>query len=204
MKYHLILTGDVIHSRKHEVAKWLPILEQSLTKYAMSFDIFRGDSFQAEVQLDQVFIAIFYLKAALRQLEGMDIRIGIGVGQVTFQTQDIKKSTGEAFILSGESLDSLTKESLEFRSPWTELNETINLLLTLSTKLSDQWTVNMAQTVKASFDYPNANQKELTKIVGRKYQSQISTELNRANYSKIKQVIDYCTKELNKYVNHNT
>jgi len=204
MKYHLILTGDVIHSRKHEVSKWLPILEESLAKYATTFDIFRGDSFQAEVLIENAFTTIFYLKSALRQVEGMDIRIGIGVGQITFQTQDIKKSTGEAFIFSGEALDSLTKESLEFRSPWLELNEIINLLLTLSSRLSDQWTVNMAETVKASFDSPHANQKEITKIVGRKYQSQISTELNKANLAKLKQVIDYCTTELNKYVNRNT
>ncbi|VTP98071.1 Uncharacterised protein [Sphingobacterium daejeonense] len=102
----------------------------------------------------------------MRQFEGMDVRIGVGVGQVDFIDKDIKKSTGEAFILSGESLDSLTKESLEFRSQWKELDESINLILTLSTRLTDQWTANMAETVQAAMDNPKANQTEIDKNYG--------------------------------------
>ncbi|MCT1532608.1 MULTISPECIES: hypothetical protein [Sphingobacterium] len=201
MKYHVILTGDVIHSRSYEASEWLPKFERGIKRYAKSYDIFRGDSFQAEVSLEDCFKALFYLKAEMRQFEGMDVRIGVGVGQVDFIDKDIKKSTGEAFILSGESLDSLTKESLEFRSQWKELDECINLILTLSTRLTDQWTANMAETVQAAMDNPKANQTELTRITGKKHQSQVSTELGKANYTKINQVIDYCTKELKRYVN---
>ncbi len=201
MSYHVILTGDVVHSRSHEAKEWLPKLEHGIKKYALTFDIFRGDSFQAEVPLGSCFQAIFYLKAEMRQLEGMDIRIGIGIGKVELLDKDIKKSSGEAFIYSGQSLDSLNKESLEFKSRWKELDEGLNLILTLSTRLTDQWTPNMAETVQAAMDYPEANQTELTKIIGRKHQSQVSTELSKANYSKINQVINYCTKELKRYVN---
>jgi len=201
MEYHVILTGDVIHSRSHDATEWLPKLEGGIKKYALSYDIFRGDSFQAEVPVENCFQTVFYLKSKMRQLEGMDIRIGIGVGKIDFIDQDIKKSSGEAFILSGESLDNLTKESLEFKSNWKDLDECINLILTLATRLTDQWTTNMAETVHAAMDNPKANQTDLTKIIGRKHQSQVSTELGKANYSKINQVIEYCTKELKRYVN---
>ncbi|WP_313368379.1 hypothetical protein [Sphingobacterium mizutaii] len=201
MSYHVILTGDVVHSRSHDAKEWLPRLERGIKKHALTYDIFRGDSFQAEVPIEACFQAIFYLKSEMRQLEGMDIRIGIGVGQVDFIDKDIKKSSGEAFVLSGQSLDGLSKESLEFKSQWKDLDERMNLILTLCTRLTDQWTPNMAETVQAAMDYPNANQTELTKIIGRKHQSQVSTELSKANYSKINQVIEYCTKELKAYVN---
>ncbi len=201
MKYHVIITGDVVQSRSHEAVEWLPSLEDGIKKYAVSYDIFRGDSFQAEITVENCFQSIFYLKAVMRQFEGMDIRIGIGVGDIDFKDKSIKKSSGTAFILSGQALDSLTKETLEFKSPWPDLDERINLILTLSSRLSDQWTSNMAETVKTAMDNPGANQTELTQIIGRKYQSQVSTELGKANYSKINQSIHYCTKELKQYVN---
>ncbi len=201
MQYHVILTGDIIHSRSYVSDEWLPRLEEGLRKYAKTFDIFRGDSFQAEVSVENCIRMIFYLKAAMRQLEGVDVRIGIGVGEIDVMAKSIKKSSGEAFVLSGQALDNLSKESVEFRSRWNELNEPMNLILTLATRLTDQWTTNMAETVHSALDNPQSNQIELTKIIGRKHQSQVSTELGKANYIKINQVIDYCTQEIKRYVN---
>lgn len=200
MKYHVIMTGDIIQSRLFGSQKWMPSLEQSLDKYAETFDIFRGDSFQAELPAETVFSAIFYLKATMRQLEGMDVRMGIGVGNINFRDSDIKKSSGEAFVRSGAALDSLQKESIAFQSNWSSLDQRMNLILSLATRLTDQWTTNMAQTVKAALENPQASQTQLSKIVGRTHQSQISTELRKANHNKIMEVIDYCTKDLLPYV----
>src|SRR5690606_29454989 len=139
-----------------------------------------GDSFQAEVPIEACFQAIFYLKSEMRQLEGMDIRIGIGVGQVDFIDEDIKKSSGEAFVLSGQSLDGLSKESLEFKSQWKDLDERMNLILTLCTRLTDQWTPNMAETVQAAMDYPNANQtRSEERRVGKEWKRQGSPQYKR-------------------------
>lgn len=201
MQYYIIITGDIIHSRKHESSAWLPQLEAALKQQTTDYDIFRGDSFQAEVPLDRVFHCVFYLKAVMRQIEEMDVRIGIGVGQVSFRNHTIKQSSGEAFFLSGKALDSLYKESIEFISPWADLNENLNLLLTLSTRLLDQWTINMAETVQKMMEYPEKNQLEITQLLNRSNQSQVSRELNRANYPKLNEVIQYCTKELARYVN---
>src|SRR5690606_22895980 len=81
MENRIVITGDVIQSRSHGAHEWMPLLEHAITKYTGTFDIFRGDSFQAEVTADQVFESLFYLKSSLRQLEHMDVRIGIGVGK---------------------------------------------------------------------------------------------------------------------------
>lgn len=200
MEHHIIITGDIIHSRLFESEQWMPQLEQSLTKHALTFDIFRGDSFQAELSAERLFPAVFYLKATMRQLDGMDVRMGIGVGDIKFRAQDIKKSSGDAFVRSGNSLDNLQKESLAFQSNCSPLDERINLILSLATRVTDQWTVNMAQTVKAAMDHPTVSQKELSKIVGRTHQSQISTELGKAHFNKILEVINFCTNDLLQYV----
>src|SRR5690606_663468 len=200
MENRIVITGDVIQSRSHGAHEWMPLLEHAITKYTGTFDIFRGDSFQAEVTADQVFESLFYLKSSLRQLEHMDVRIGIGVGNITFRGDDIKKSSGTAFIRSGEALDMLQKESLALRSDWSKLDERVNLILTLSTRLTDQWTPNVAQTVQAAMDHPKASQTQLSKIIGRTHQSQVSTELRRGHFSKILEVINYCTNDLLRYV----
>ncbi|MGO1597210.1 MAG: hypothetical protein ACTHYC_00480 [Sphingobacterium sp.] len=201
MEDRVIMTGDIIHSRLFDSDQWMSQLEQGLAKYAQSYDIFRGDSFQAEIAIEDLFAAVFYLKATMRQFDGMDVRIGIGVGDIKFRAQDIKKSSGEAFVRSGKALDSLQKESLAFQSSWPELDERINLTLSLASRLTDQWTANMAQTVKAAIDHPKVNQTQLSKIVGRTHQSQVSTELRKANLTKILEVVDYCTNELKRYAN---
>ncbi|MGJ1204824.1 hypothetical protein [Sphingobacterium lactis] len=196
----IVLTGDIIHSSDFEAEQWLPLLEGGIHPYSTNYDIFRGDSFQALVSADTCFHAVFNLKASLRQIEGLDIRIGIGVGLVDRLDEDIKKSSGQAFVYSGRALDDLEKESLEFRSPWEDLNEEINLMMSLCTRITDQWTPNLAETVKAALENPEASQMELSNIIGRKHQSQVSKELSRAHYAKIMDVISYCTKKLKKYV----
>jgi len=201
MSFHSIITGDLINSRTVETSLWLPVLEKSLEKYSTSFSIFRGDSFQLEVKLEDLFECLFYLKASLKSIEGLDVRLGVGVGSIVYADLDIKRSTGDAFIFSGESLDELGKENLSFKSYWATLDECVNLILNLSSRLVDQWTVNMSETVKATLEYPELNQVDLAKRIGRNHQSQLSKELNKANFGKIQQVIQYCTQELLKYAN---
>lgn len=199
MNKHIIITGDVIHSRSHAVGEWMPMLEQSLKRYASNFDIFRGDSFQAEVPFSKVFEAVFHLKASLRTFEQMDVRLGIGMGAISYPDSDIKKSSGKAFVYSGEAFDQLGKETIAFKSEHTELDAQLNLIMSLSALLLEQWTVNLSETVLAAIENPSANQIELTQVIGRKHQSQVSVELSKANYPKIQQVIQYCTQVIEKY-----
>jgi hypothetical protein len=193
---HAIIIGDIVGSRRLEARIWLPVLEEVLQKYSKNFDIFRGDSFQADIPLFRCFEFIFYLKARLKALGKLDIRMGIGIGHVDYVSKAIKSSNGQAFVLAGEALEALKKELISLRSPWTEYDEPINIMLDMAIELANKWTVNMAESVAAALAHPAVSQKELANILDRKYQSQVSTELNKGYYSRIKQVIDYSTKEL--------
>ncbi|MGN0003542.1 MAG: hypothetical protein ACI35V_08910 [Sphingobacterium composti] len=193
---YAILTGDIVNSRHADIQEWLPILEESLKFYSNNFDIFRGDSFQVAVPLDKSIEAIFLIKSALRTVDKLDVRIGLGVGEVSYWDDHIKNSTGEALINSGEAFDTLDKELIYVKSPWAEWNEPTNIMLQLAMELAKRWTINMAQTVLMQIRTPTANQSELARLLKRKYQSQVSTELGNANWQKIKMTIDYCTKDL--------
>ncbi|MCA5006764.1 hypothetical protein [Sphingobacterium bovistauri] len=195
-KQHAVITGDIISSRKVDVQKWLPILQQSLQYYSNNFDIFRGDSFQIAVPIEHCIEAIFLLKSTMRTVQPLDVRVGLGIGEISYLDLHIKNSAGDALINSGEAFDTLEKNFVGVKSPWSDWDETTTIMLQLATELANRWTFNMAETVSMTIKNPSANQRELAKLLNRKYQSQISTELGNANWHKIKIAIDYCTKEL--------
>ena len=81
---HVIIIGDLVNSRSLHSSTWLNVLEEALTKYSKKFDIFRGDSFQAELQLENCLDAIYYIKSRIKSLENLDVRIGLGIGGIDY------------------------------------------------------------------------------------------------------------------------
>lgn len=196
VKIVTVLTGDLVNSRGLEVSKWHELLKETLSAYSDHYDVFRGDSFQAVIAVQDTFEAVFYILAKLRTLEGLSVRMGIGVGTANYTAEDVKSSNGEVFVHSGAAFDALKKNLLRIKSPWSELDAMVDIVLDLCVELSKNWTSNMANTVSAAIRYPELNQQELAKRLAKKHQSQISTELRKAGYYKIKNAIDYCTKQL--------
>ena len=79
-----ILTGDIIHSKKIATEIWLPILEKSLSKFGQKpkfWDIYRGDSFQLETNIENALIATLSIISAIKQVPKIDVRISIGIGE---------------------------------------------------------------------------------------------------------------------------
>ena len=191
-----IITGDLINSRQLKPKIWLPVLEQSIKLYASKSDIYRGDSFQIEVEIAKAIECVFYIKAALKTLKNIDVRMAIGIGAKDFKNKDIKKSNGEAFLNSGEAFENLKKETIGIKTPWPEATEMCKIMLELASQIADGWSENIANSVKVAFENPGKNQQDLAEILHKKYQSQVSTELTKAGFNKISKTIDFCTKTL--------
>ncbi|QQT34571.1 Uncharacterised protein [Sphingobacterium spiritivorum] len=191
-----VITGDLINSRKVDAAVWMPVLDETLKQISSRYDIYRGDSFQSEVELQQAINHLFYIKAKIKSLKNLDVRMTIGIGTIDYQDAHVRTSAGEAFLHAGERFDALKKDTVAIRSPWPDLDEGLELMLQLSMEIAGRWTENMAEAVAVSLKHPDMNQHELAAVLNRKYQSQVSTELNKAGYSKIKRVIDYCTEQI--------
>lgn len=168
-----IITGDIIKSRQAKNQdQWLAVLTNALSalsKDQSSFEIYRGDSFQLEYKdYYGSFKAATYIKASIKSIKGLDVRMAIGIGEKTYQGKTVSESNGEAFIYSGETFETLKKEkvNLKLKTSNDTLNEELNLYFRLSLIAMDNWTVNSAEIVKLSLEHPNMIQTELAKRIG--------------------------------------
>ena len=168
-----IITGDIIKSRKAlSEDLWLTPLKSALSKLsndASFYDIYRGDSFQLEcTTIEDSFRTAVYIKAFLKSVKGLDVRMSIGIGTKDYQGNSVSESNGEAFIYSGETFETLKKEkqNLKLKTSNDMLNKELNLYFRLALIAMDHWTTNSAEIVKLSLEHPNMIQKELAKLVG--------------------------------------
>jgi hypothetical protein len=197
-----VLTGDIIHSSRVSPEKWLKSLQgalQPLGNSPKNWEIYRGDSFQTEVSnpLDALQISI-KIKAAIKAIKGLDVRIGIGIGEKTYEAARVTESNGSAFVNSGHRFDALVKEkiNLGIQSPWPDFDREMNLYLRLGLIAMDNWTPNGARMVLLALDNQNLSQTELGKLEGIK-QNTVSTRLKRTYYDEIRLLLDMYREKLN-------
>ncbi|GFZ77188.1 hypothetical protein GCM10011531_03120 [Aquaticitalea lipolytica] len=185
-----VITGDIIKSRDAENSEWISCLKDALKTLSTDdsyWEIYRGDSFQVEIKdIYKSFEAALYIKANIKMIKGLDVRMAIGIGDKSFKGKKVTESNGEAFRFSGETIESLKKEKLNLKIKTK--NETINNELNLYFKLAllsiDNWTTNSAEIVKLSLEHPNKFQKDLAKLIGTN-QDAISKRIKRASLDEI-------------------
>ncbi len=74
---------------------------------------YRGDSFQLAVKpVDALLLALKFRMEVRRKNEAADLRVAIGIGEVSSWNEDVLLADGPAFVLSGKNLDSLKKKDL--------------------------------------------------------------------------------------------
>ncbi|MBC3847119.1 transcriptional regulator [Winogradskyella echinorum] len=168
-----IITGDIIKSRKaFNEDLWLTPLKLALSKLttdASFYDIYRGDSFQLECSdIKDSFRTTVYIKAFLKSIKGLDVRMSIGIGTKDYHGDSVSESNGEAFIFSGETFETLKKEkqNLKLKTSNEVINKEINLYFRLALIAMDNWTVNSAEVVKLTLEHPQMIQVELAKLIG--------------------------------------
>ena len=110
-----VITGDIVNSTKllsgQEQVLFRRLREDVLKEYP--HEIYRGDSFQAFVGEPQqaLAVALACRGLAIQLTEtpdvAFDIRLSIGIGQVTLPIPDLGMAKGDAFLLSGRLFDTL-------------------------------------------------------------------------------------------------
>lgn len=189
-----VITGDVIKSRSQVNPDiWIKTLKKTLSNISSEekyWNIYRGDSFQIEIRnWYQSFIYAVYIKACIKSIHGLDVRLAIGIGNKTYDGENVTESNGEAFIFSGETIESLKKEkqNLRIKTNHFELDQELNLYFKLALVFMDNWTKNSAEIVKLSIENPNALQSDLGKMIGIN-QNAISTRQKRAHLEEIEEL----------------
>ena len=193
-----ILTGDIKNSSEHKANKWLPLLKEALTKYGSEpkdWEIYRGDSFQLQTKPENALEAAIYIKASIKQIRHLDVRIAIGLGEKNYDAPKITESNGTAFVNSGERFENLKKQNLGIKTPNEKFDGHIDLLLELALLTMDDWTPAISRTVQSTMDNPEMNQKELASLLN-KSQGNISEELNKAGFEEVKKMIHFYREQL--------
>ena len=189
-----VITGDIIASRLVlDQDKWLVPLKSLFNNWGIrskDWELERGDFFQVEVNnpLDALKKAL-QIKALIKKVEPLDVRMAIGIGEKTYTGESISESNGEAFIYSGEKFDSLDKENitLGIKTTWEEFDEEMNLYLKLAATFMNKWSVSSAELMEIVLKEANITQDEIGKRLGIK-QNSVSGRWSRANVNEILEV----------------
>lgn len=188
-----IITGDIINSKKSSPKQWLEALKSVLGVYGNSpfkWEVYRGDSFQLEMQPEKALEACMLIKATIKQFDKIDVRLAIGIGKKTYTSEKITESNGSAFVNSGECFENLKKTTLALKSPFVDFDLTINIMFDLAFLTIDNWTTTTAKLIKTVLENPNLNQLQLANHLN-KTQGNISQGLKRAGFDEISKLMQY-------------
>lgn len=195
-----VITADIINSRKVSSETWLNPLKktlESLGKEYTTWEVYRGDSIQLITEpLDALKVAIL-LKSVIKQIPSIDIRMAIGIGKITYQSEKVTSSNGPAFVYSGEAFDRLKKHTLMIKTSWDSFDEVLNIMLGLAILTLDNWKPTMAEVINKQLENPNSKQIEIAEMLNKK-QSNVSYSLKKAGYDEVLQCIYYFEKEIQK------
>ena len=190
-----IITGDIINSEKHPSSQWIDLLKNYFNQFGaspMNWEIYRGDEFQLKVTERNALFTAIRIKAMLKTIKGLDVRMGIGIGLETYIGTGVTESNGPAYQRSGRNFETLkeSKINLSIATGETKNDRTLNLMLRLALDFMDDWSVVSAEIVTLSLDYPHYSQKEIAQQLGIK-QSAVSQRLKRARLDLVLDVLSY-------------
>lgn len=179
-----VITGDVVGSTKINDFGKLPklindlITEISLCCTKCKVEISRGDSFQVLVEdPKQALLVALLIRAGFRKSsidlgnKDLDVRLSVGIGEVSYMDEKIGQSNGEAFILSGHGFDNLTKTQ---RLSVQTFSDSINSELKVETAFVDDIVSNWTQLhgeIMYQALLTDATQCELAKKLGTSQQN---------------------------------
>jgi len=190
-----IITGDLINSENHPSSEWLPVIKDYFSRFGgspMVWEIYRGDEFQLKVNQENALYTAMQIKAILKSIKGLDVRMGIGIGLETFMGSGVSESNGSAYQRSGRKFDALkdSKVNLSIATGEENYDSTLNLMLRLALDFMDGWSVVSAEIVAMVLDNPTVSQKELAQQLNIK-QSAVSQRLKRARMELVLEVLAY-------------
>jgi len=209
-----VITADLVKSsefknkRKYVLKTLNEIFNQLKIKKKKNIhiwisDIFRGDSFQIVVS-DAAYalrIALFLRSQLIQKsIVGMefDARISIGIGSIEYLNHEkLLQSDGEAFRLSGRSIDEIPNfRRLVIKSSNEELNHVFEMISALIDAITMRWSAEQAEAI--SYWIFGETQTSLAKIIGIS-QSAIQQRLQLAGHFAIEACLNHFNSIMNKY-----
>ena len=173
-----VITGDLVKST-NIAAEWRQSIMDALNVCAADFatvtpvkiEMYRGDSFQVVVDRAEYSLAVaIALRAKLKAItpdgsSAWDARVSVGIGSISFESDNVLTSDGEAFRLSGRAFDTIGKRKLSISTPWSEMNHALDLVTKFADELISSWTIKHAKVVYHSILFLKS-QKDMAEDLG--------------------------------------
>jgi len=193
-----VLTGDIINSAGYKTADWMAVLKNFLLKLGDTpgvWEIYRGDEFQIRIAPKKAMEVAIQLKALIKTIKHLDVRIAIGLGDEDFRGAGVSESNGSAYQRSGRTLNLLKdkKITLAIATDDPQLDETLNLMLKLGLDFMDTWSVVSAEIILMALENPRASQKEVSDQL-QIQQSAVSQRYKRARLDLVRDLLNYYDK----------
>ena len=189
-----ILTGDIVRYASADPEKWQMVLQKFLNKQGQTpktWEIFRGDSFQFKCKPEEAFMKFLLLKSIMRQIPGLDVRVGIGIGTIEYTADRITQSNGTAFVRSGRTFDGLKeKQYLAVSTGSESIDKPLDLMIRFASLVMDNWSSATAETVYIILSNPGWNQQQVAEKL-KINQSAVSQNRKRAQLDLILELNDY-------------
>lgn len=202
MDTYAVLTGDIVRSRDISPRrKLISVLKDALQtareKYQADFDLYRGDSFQLilpsapAAALVAVVIRSKLLSHSPSKQQPWDARISIGIGDITYKSEEVAESDGPAFLRSGDGMKQLASEGgrLIIGAPWEQADRSLSLVTRFADSVISDWSSYSAETAYYSLVY-NESQTVLAKRL-KKSQPTINTRIATAKLDLIRSYVEH-------------
>lgn len=200
-KLYSVITADIVNSSKLTIAqhkKLISIVKKcsleiqkihpSLFQYTPEY--FRGDSWQLvlkkpEFALEVVLFYRAFLRAKMKN-NTTDARMAISIGSIEY----VKKhfGVGEAYKISGETLDLKGKRRLKFVFNDNTISNFLDLIVENSDFISSKWTFKQSQIIVLALS--NFNQLKIADKIKISQQA-VSQQLDSAGWSVISRNMMY-------------
>lgn len=193
-----VITGDIINSRVVDPEIWQPKLKEYLSKVVRNFDkweIYRGDSFQIEVEAERSLEIVLCIKALIKSNNLIDVRMSIGIGESDLNNKKITESYGTAHINSGESFERLKNNTLLLKSPDSKFDDYFNPVLRLVSFIADNWKPVTSETIFYALTNKGLKQKEIAERLD-KDSTTINKALKRGAYDELIDTLDLFSKNV--------
>ena len=202
-----VITADIVNSTKIEEAhRYLLVDEldniiQDLKRLSsLRCEMYRGDSFQVLVDDVKYCLEIAVLirlglkKSNLLKNGKLDARMAIGVGEVSYEHEQVILSDGEAFRLSGRTFDKLNKRRLLIATNINDVDEPLNVMLAFINEFLEGLSYTQSIYLYDSLLY-NMSQMELANVYNTS-QPNIAKHLKSAKENLFRLFFDFAEKTL--------
>lgn len=190
-----IITGDIINSEEHKTSEWIDVLKKQFSQWGEipdDWEIYRGDEFQFKTTPEKALWKAIQLKALIKSIKGLDVRMAIGVGSESFKGESVSQSNGTAYQRSGRIFETLkaAKLNLAIATGNEKEDKSLNLMLKLALDFMDEWTAVSAEVVAITLTNAISSQKEIAHMLGIQ-QSAVSQRQKRARFNLVLELLAY-------------